>query len=94
MSADVDGSDKGDDGGPVNITLKLGEETDLWIARDEDTGMTSQGPTRQAALSNLDEAVAGYKGAGDAPTEAELREFGIDPDENTAGDLESSDVFQ
>jgi len=94
MSADVDRSEEEDDVGPVNITLKLGEDTDLWLARDEDTGVTSQGPTRQAALSNLDEAVEGYKGAGDSPTEADLRELGIDPENDTSGDLDSSDVFQ
>lgn len=66
----------------------------MWIARDEDTGVTSQGPSRQTALENLDEAVAGYHGAGESPTDEELRELGIDPEENTSGSLDSSDVFE
>jgi len=38
--------------------IRLVEEDDgWWSAIDEDTGVASQGPTRQEALSNLDEAV-------------------------------------
>lgn len=48
-------------------SLSLGESGDVWVARDEDTGVTSQGQTRQAALENLDEAVAGYHGVGGIP---------------------------
>lgn len=37
---------------------------------------------------NLDEAVALYRGEiGREPTDEELREVGIDPDDNTSGEL-------
>lgn len=93
MSTDTDDAGDEDAVSPVNISLSLGEGGDLWIARDEDTGVTSQGPTRQSALENLDEAVAGYHGAGDSPTEEELRDLGINPGQNASGSLDDSDVF-
>lgn len=77
MSTDTD--DAGDDeSGPVNIPLSLGESGDVWIVRDEDTGVVSQGQTRQTAFEKLDEAVAGYHGAGESPSDDDLREMGID----------------
>jgi predicted RNase H-like HicB family nuclease len=93
MSADTDGSGEKSPPMPVNISLSLGENGELWVARDEDTGVVSQGPNRQAALENLDTAVAGYHGAGDEPTEDALRDLGIDPDQNTSGDRSDSDIF-
>jgi len=39
------------------ITLTEGEDTDLWVAVDEETGVASQSETRVEALENLDEAV-------------------------------------
>lgn len=51
-----------------------------WTARDHETGVASQGDTRQAALENLDEAVALYRGeTGHEPTDEELRDLGVDP---------------
>lgn len=50
------------------ITLTL--EDDRWVATDEDTGVTSQGPTREAALENLDEAVELTREAREADTPA------------------------
>ncbi|MEZ3114531.1 type II toxin-antitoxin system HicB family antitoxin [Halobaculum sp. MBLA0147] len=39
--------------------ITLHEEDDgWWSAVDEETGVASQGPNRQAALSNLDEALS------------------------------------
>lgn len=93
MSTGADGSDD-DVTPPVNISLSLGEDGEFWVARDEDTGVTSQGSTRQSALENLDEAVAGYLGRGDSPTDEELREVGIDPERNTSGSLDDSDIFE
>ena len=94
MSTDID--DPGDEEftPPVNISLSLGENGDVWVARDNDTGVTSQGRTREAALENLDEAVAGYHGAGESPSDGDLRETGIDPEQNTSRSLDESDVFQ
>lgn len=88
MSTDTDGADGEDPTTPVDISLSLGESGDLWVARDEETGVASQGETREEALTNLDEAVALYHGdIGREPTDEELREVGIDPEENTSGEL-------
>jgi predicted RNase H-like HicB family nuclease len=42
-----------DDAGAVTLTL----EGDLYVARDEETGVASQGKTRAEALANLAEAL-------------------------------------
>lgn len=87
MSADADGTRDGREP-PVEITLSLGDDGDLWVARDEETGVASQGETREAALENLDEAVALYRGEiGREPTDEELREVGIDPDDDSGDEL-------
>ena len=68
------------------ITLTEDEETGWWTAADEETGVASQGETRHDALENLDEAVALYKGEiGREPTDEELREVGIEPEDNETG---------
>jgi len=72
----------------------LTEEDDWWVAEDEETGVTSQGRTREAALVNLDEALDGFHGAGEAPTDEELRAAGIDPEQNVSGDLDDSEIFE
>ena len=70
---------------PTEIRLWLSEDGEWWIVTDEDTGVTTQGPTRAEALENIDEAVALHKGeAGRPVTDEDLREFGIDPDEMRA----------
>jgi predicted RNase H-like HicB family nuclease len=94
MSTDTDNPGDEEPTPPVNISLSLGESGEVWVARDEDTGVTSQGGTREAALENLDEAVAGYHGAGESPSDDALREMGIDPEQNTSGSLNESDVFE
>lgn len=46
--------------------IRLIEEDDgWWSAVDEETGVASQGPTREKALENLDEAVELTKEAQD-----------------------------
>lgn len=61
--------------------ITLTREDDWWVARDDDTGIASQGETREAALENLDEAVALSNGEiGEPVTDEDLRELGIDPD--------------
>lgn len=77
-----------------NISLSLSEDGEVWIAKDEDTGVASQGENREAALENLDEAVAGFHGAGTKPTDEQLRELGIDPENNTSGSLYDSEIFE
>lgn len=74
------------------IVLVRNEER--WVAKDDTSGVTSQGRTREAALENLDEALEGYHGAGEEPTDEELREAGVDPGANVSGDLADSEIFE
>lgn len=79
---------------PTGTTITLTREADWWVAKDEGTGVTSQGKSRQEALENLDEALQGYHGEGDPPSDEDLRELGIDPERNTSGSLEDSAIFE
>lgn len=81
--------------------ITLTEEGEWWVAKDESVGehgVASQGQTREQALENLDEAVALHKGKiGEPPTDDELRELGIDPEENrrrVEGDGELPDALR
>jgi len=78
----------------VEPTITLTEDGDWWIARDVETGVTSQGRTRTDALDNLDEALAGCHGTGETPSEEDLRELGIDPENDEPGSIDDSDVFE
>ncbi|MDQ2055610.1 type II toxin-antitoxin system HicB family antitoxin [Halobellus sp. H-GB7] len=83
------------DGDDHKDEIRLWREDDGWIAKDVETGVTTQGPSRSAALENLDDAVALRTGAaGHEPTDAELKEMGIDPEDNTTGDQEPPDVLK
>ncbi len=73
--------------------IYLRREGKWWIAEDVVTGVTTQGESREAALENLDDAVALREGAGRPPTDEELREAGIEPAENETGDEEPPDVL-
>lgn len=42
------------------ITVSEGESTDLFVAKDESTGVASQGETKTNALNNLVEALELY----------------------------------
>ncbi len=81
----------------TKITLVRGEDSEYWVAHDDETGVASQGKTRQEALENLDEAVALHRGERGDPIdtpEAErevLRELGIDPDEVEAARKENDE---
>jgi len=64
-------------------------KTQQGLITDVETGVTTQGDTREEALEMLDEAVALHKGEiGREPTDEELRELGIDPEDSTTGDTE------
>lgn len=81
-------------GDPHEGEIHLWREDESWVAGDVDRGVTMQGRSRDAALENLDDAVALYRGeAGREPTEAGLRELGIDPADNTTGNQEPPDVL-
>lgn len=83
------------DGEPHEGEIRLWRDDDWWIAKDVETGVTTQGQSREDALANLDEAVALHRGEiGDEPTDDDLREMGIDPDDNTTGDDEPRDVLR
>ena len=68
------------------ITLTREEDSEWQVARDGETGVASQGRSRQDALETLDEAVARHDGEIGPSTDEELREMGIDPDDNVSGD--------
>jgi predicted RNase H-like HicB family nuclease len=75
--------------------IRMWREEDWWVITDIETGVTTQGETRQEALEMLDDAVAAYKGeAGHEPTDEELRELGIDPNDNKTDDGELPDFMQ
>lgn len=84
MSTETSANEDPQDGRTITLTQA---EDGWWVARDEATGVTSQGETRQDALENLDEAVALHTGEiGDAietwDEEREvLADLDIDPDE-------------
>ncbi|MFD1585915.1 type II toxin-antitoxin system HicB family antitoxin [Halorientalis brevis] len=81
-------------GEPHEEEIRLWREDDWWVAKDVETGVTSQGESRAAALDNLDEAVALHEGEiGREPTDEELRELGIDPEDNTTDDGAPPDVL-
>jgi predicted RNase H-like HicB family nuclease len=67
----------------------------IWTAKDEQTGVASQGDTREQALANLDEAVALYRGeVGHEPTDEELADLGVDPDVARSQDGGLPDVLE
>lgn len=77
------------DGDAHEGEIRLWTEDNWWVAEDVETGVTTQGRTRSAALSNLDDAIALATGeTGREPTDEELRELGIDPTDNVTGDEE------
>jgi len=78
----------------VEPTITLTDEGDWWVARDTETGVTSQGKTRHEALDNLDEALAGYHGEGEPPSDEDLEALGIDPENDDSGSLEESEIFE
>lgn len=65
------------------VTVTEGESTDLFVARDEATGVASQGKTKPEALAMLAEALELHEGGGEPVEDEEsvLREMGINPDE-------------
>ena len=78
--------------------IRMWREDDGWVITDVETGVTTQGETREEALAMLDEAVALYHGDSgepiDTPEEerAALREMGIDPHEVTAAREENDEL--
>ena len=84
MSTETSTNDHPQNGRTITLTQA---DDGWWVARDEATGVASQGETRQDALDNLDEAVALHKGeigesidTWEEEKEA-LDDLGIDPEE-------------
>ena len=75
----------------IEPTITLTEDDGWWIAEDTETGVVTQGKSREAALANLDEALSGYAGNGHEPSDAELRAAGIDPANNVSGEPSADD---
>ena len=82
------------DGEAFSEEIHLWREGQWWVIKDVETGVTTQGRTREDALDNLDEAVAGYHGVGKPPSEADLEALNIDPEKNTSGNLRDSEIFE
>jgi predicted RNase H-like HicB family nuclease len=78
--------------------IRMWREGEGWVITDVETGVTTQGETREEALEMLDEAVALHKGeigeSIDTPEEERevLRDLGIDPDEVEAGREENDEL--
>lgn len=56
-------------------------------ARDVETGVASYGDTKAEALRMLAEALELHQGGGDPVTDDDLRELGLDPDDEDDAEL-------
>ena len=72
--------------------IRMWREGEWWVITDVETGVTTQGETREEALEMLDEAVTLHEGGGEPVTDEDLEEWGIDPDET--GHEELPDFMQ
>lgn len=78
--------------------IRMWREGDGWVITDVETGVTTQGDTRQEALEMLDEAVALHKGESgesiETPEEEReaLHDLGIDPEEVEAAREENDQL--
>lgn len=67
---------------PVDdVEISYEAETGLYTAWDEATGVASCGGSRSEALAMLAEALELHEGGGEAVTDEDLRDWGLDPDE-------------
>lgn len=68
------------------------EEDGRITARDVETGVASYGDTKAEALRMLAEALELHEDGGDPVTDEDLREMGLDPDDE--GDAELPEFLQ
>jgi predicted RNase H-like HicB family nuclease len=80
---------------PRRIELEEAEDIDGWVSRDVQTGVASQGETKEEALANLEEAVQLFEQDDEYDPDEErefMEEIGLDPDEIEAARAESVDT--
>jgi predicted RNase H-like HicB family nuclease len=66
-----------------------------WTARDLRAGVTAQGESRTAALDNLDAVVEAVENdGGHSPTDDEIRDLGVDPEDARSQGDDLPDVLQ
>ncbi len=66
-----------------------------WTARDLRVGVTAQGESRTGALDSLDAVVEAVEGdGGHPPTDDEIRDLGVDPEEARSQDDELPDLSE
>lgn len=62
--------------------VTIWKEDDVWVARDEASGVASQGDTKTEALAMLSDALSLHRSErGEPVTDEDLEEWGIDPDD-------------
>lgn len=71
---------------PEDVVEFIHEEDGSVTARDRETGVASFGDTKSEALRMLAEALELHDGGGEPVTDDDLREMGLDPDDE--GDAE------
>lgn len=76
----------------VEPTITLTDDGEWWLAKDTETAVTSLGRPRHGVLDDLDEALAGYHGEGDAPGDEALPEPGVDPAETEMRSLDDPEI--
>lgn len=75
-------ADTGDIDGPEREIRLLENPDGQWTARDIRVGISAQGETRESALANLDAVVAAVESdGGHEPTDEEIRDLGVDPEQ-------------
>jgi hypothetical protein len=76
--------------------IRLLKNTDgRWTARDLRVGVTAQGERRDAALAKLDAVVGAVDGdGGRPPTDDEIRDLGVDPEDARTQADDLPDVLQ
>ncbi|GAB3319839.1 type II toxin-antitoxin system HicB family antitoxin [Haloplanus salinarum] len=74
-------ADSGDEDATGREIRLLQNPNGQWTARDLGAGVTAQGESRSVALENLDAVVEAVDGdGGRPPTDAEIRDLGVDPE--------------
>ena len=87
-------ADRGDADAPDREIRLLKNPDGQWTARDLRVGVTAQGESRTAALDNLDVVVEVVEhDGGHSPTDDEIRDLGVDPEDARSLGDELPDVL-